>query len=703
MGVDRPTFSEHWSALAQLRPRLRATVHIERVQHRNRRWRVICDAASQRFFRMNEGAWRFVGLLDGSRTVDEAWRLAQRICGDEAPTQGEAVALLGQLWSNDLLQADVPPRAQAVLRSRKTRWKKQAAGWAWQFLFLRIPLVDPDAFLQRWQPAVRWMFSPVGAMLWGAVVVTGAAQLLGRWEAFFVQGQGVLAPGNLPLLYAAFVAVKLTHELGHAFACKALAEKQGLRAEVRTLGLMLLVALPFPYVDASASWLLRRRRDRALVAAAGVLAELFLAAVALIVWARTAPGVVHALAHNVVIIASVSTLLFNGNPLLRYDAYYLLSDWLDIPNLSQRARQQWVSLIKRRFYRLPRVLPTTESRTEAAVLTGYGVLAVAYRLFLAGAIALYLMRVAPVVGVALAALVVGGLAAAPLLRGLWWLAASPELAGRRLRAAATTMVLTTAALTPLAAIPAPHRTRAPAVAKPAQRAAIYASAAGFVEHVTPDGAHVQRGDVLVRLSDPEAHSELLQLQAEQRAIEAQLRQARTEHPALAQALQVRLETHKRKVQQVQRSIDALTVTAPFAGVWVAPHAAQAEGGYVERGAYLGELVDVSRMELRAVLSQRKVDALAQVDAPVRIRLWGGAVANGKVVRTAPAGVRDATPTSSRASADEPVFFLDVALDPHAPPVLVGERAVVELSLPPQPLLTQWASALRSTLLWRLSE
>jgi len=703
MGVDRPTFSEHWPAVAQLRPRLRATVQIERVQQRNRRWRVLCDAASQRFFRMNEGAYRFVGLLDGRRTVDEAWRLAQRAGGDEAPTQGEAVELLGQLWSNDLLQADVPPPAQAALRLQRLRWRKQAAGLTWRFLFIKAPLVDPDAFLERWVAATRWMFSPVGGAVWLLVVLAGIGHLLGRWDAFFAQSQGALSPSNLPLLYAAFVGVKLAHELAHGFACKALAQRQGLRAEVRTLGVMLLALLPFPYVDASASWLLRRRRDRALVAAAGVLAELFIAAVALIVWARSAPGAVHALAHNVVLIASVSTLLFNGNPLLRYDAYYLLSDWLDAPNLADRARQQLARLVRRYCFGLRRALPVAASGAEATALAVYGVLAFVYRLFLAGAIALYLLGLAPALGALLAAAAVGGLVVAPAARGVWWLLASPELTGRRSRAVLTTAALAMAVVAPLALAPAPRRVVAPATAQPARRAAVYASAAGFVERVAADGSRVEQGRTLVQLRDPAAQSELAQLQHEERALLAQLRRAQVEQPALAQALAARLESHRRRLEQLRREIAARTLRAPFDGVWIAPRAAQSTGRHVARGELLGELVDLSSVAFRAALSQGQAEALALADERVRVRLWGGAVADGLVVRAAPAALPDEALTQRRdGMGRDAVFHLDVALAPEETlPVLVGERATVELALPPQPLLRQGLAWLRRLLLWRL--
>jgi putative peptide zinc metalloprotease protein len=97
------------------------------------------------------------------------------------------------------------------------------------------------------------------------------------------------------------------------------------------MGVMFLVFFPLPYVDASSAWAFRKKWQRAIVGMAGVMAELAAASIAAIVWTQTSTGTVHIIAYNVIFVASVSTLLFNGNPLLRFDAYYVLADLLEIP------------------------------------------------------------------------------------------------------------------------------------------------------------------------------------------------------------------------------------------------------------------------------------------------------------------------------------------------------------------------------------
>src|ERR1019366_7475566 len=156
--------------------------------------------------------------------------------------------------------------------------------------------------------------------------------------------RNVFASSNLVLLYLGIVVVKVLHELGHAAACKHFG------GQVHTLGVMLLFFSPLPYVDVTSSWSFRERWKRIAVASAGVIAELFVAGLAAIFWANTGPGVWHDLAFNMMIAAGVTTLLFNANPLLRYDGYYVFSDLIDLPNLYQRAQQMLIYLAEKYLF-----------------------------------------------------------------------------------------------------------------------------------------------------------------------------------------------------------------------------------------------------------------------------------------------------------------------------------------------------------------
>src|SRR5687768_6978761 len=169
MATLRPTFSESWYRVADLRVKLRPSAQISRQHYRGDRWYVVRDPAGNQFHRLSAPAYRFIGLLDGTRTVAEAWDLAGGQLADDAPTQPEVIQILSHLSSANLIDADVSPDAAVLLRRHKKMQQRRLQGRLMNVLFPRIPLWDPDRFLVRWMPLVRQMFSKVGAVIWLAV------------------------------------------------------------------------------------------------------------------------------------------------------------------------------------------------------------------------------------------------------------------------------------------------------------------------------------------------------------------------------------------------------------------------------------------------------------------------------------------------------------------------------------------------------
>jgi putative peptide zinc metalloprotease protein len=285
------------------------------------------------------------------------------------------IQLLGQLHQASLLQSDLAPDSRQLFERLRRHQQAQVRGALSSVLFLRIPLWDPDRFLRSLLALARPVFSWLGVVVWAAVVLLAAKTAIDHRDALFDRGQEVLAPGNLALLFGAFFLTKLLHEFGHAFACRVFG------GEVHQMGIMLLVFSPVPYVDATASWSFRERWRRVWVGAAGMYVELFIAALAVFVWANTGGGLLNSLAYNVIFVASVSTLLFNLNPLLRFDGYYILSDLADTPNLHQRSRTQMFSWAEQVLFGLPDPPRPAATRREAAFLGLFGIASGLYRIF----------------------------------------------------------------------------------------------------------------------------------------------------------------------------------------------------------------------------------------------------------------------------------------------------------------------------------
>ena len=452
----RPTFSESWYRVINLKPRLRPTAQISRQYYRGERWYVVRDAASNQFHRLNDAAYRFVGLLDGSRTVGEAWDLVGGQLADDAPTQPEVIQILSQLFAANLVETDIAPDATVLLRRHKKQMQRKFQGRLMNILFPRIPIWDCDRFVIRWMPIARVAFSRMGSVIWLATIIAAIAVLAPHWTDIKTAGASAVDlhsnPENAFWLWAVFVGIKFIHECGHAFSCRRFG------GEVHEMGIMFLVFVPTPYVDASTAWAFPSRWQRMFVGCAGMIVELFVAALCAFYWVATrdSGSLSTQLAYNAMLIASVSTLVFNANPLLRYDGYYILSDFTEIPNLQMRSREYILGLIKRHVFRVKATqpLPTPGLR---AWLFFYGIASTIYRMIVGVAIILMVTWQIPVIGVLMG---LGGVitwAITPIVKLFRYLTIEPELHRKRGRAWSFSLATVAVAVIVIGFIPFPIR------------------------------------------------------------------------------------------------------------------------------------------------------------------------------------------------------------------------------------------------------
>src|SRR5438105_1967461 len=203
----RPTFSESWYRVKNLKAKLRASAQISRQYYRGERWYVVRDPAGNQYHRLSDPAYRFVGLLDGRRTVGEAWDLAGGQLADDAPTQPEVIQILSQLYAANLVETDIPPDATVLLRRHKQLVKRQWQGRLMNILFPRIPLWDPDRFLMRWMPVVKPFLGKLGALLWLGMVFSAIFALAPEWKQLEAQIPHAIAPRHWPFLWAPFFLI----------------------------------------------------------------------------------------------------------------------------------------------------------------------------------------------------------------------------------------------------------------------------------------------------------------------------------------------------------------------------------------------------------------------------------------------------------------------------------------------------------------
>jgi len=367
--------NSHWYRVASLAPRLREGLALHPQRYRGQLWYVVEDRINGKHHRFDAAAYRLIQLFDGKSSVDQIWLRLAAQAGEHLPSQEDLLALLGQLHALDLLASDAVPDL-AELRERDARHARQQWKQRWlNPMALRVPLLDPDAWLAPLANTLRPVLNRWGLLAWLAWVMPALGLALMHCRELTQNfAEQLLAFDNLILLALVFPLVKLLHELGHGIACKL----HG--GEVHDAGVMLLLFLPVPYVEASSAWTFADKRARMLVGAAGILVELGVAAGAFYLWLLQEPGIAKAMAYNVAVLASVTTVLFNGNPLLRYDGYYVASDLLEIPNLAPRANQYWRYLVERHVLRRERAVSPVSAPGEAGWFFAYAPLSFAYRL-----------------------------------------------------------------------------------------------------------------------------------------------------------------------------------------------------------------------------------------------------------------------------------------------------------------------------------
>ena len=696
-------FSPSWYRVATLAPRLRSHAQLHRHQYRGQIWYVLQDRSNERFHRFSPAAYAFIGLMDGQRTVQDIWELSSTKLGDDAPTQPEVVQLLSQLHAADVLQCDIPPDIAELLhrheRTQQKKWQRRAMSiFAWQF-----PLFDPERFLQILLPFVRPCFGWVGVLLWLCMVIPAVLIGAAHWSDLTSNILDLMTtPQNLLLLWFLFPIIKALHEFGHAFAVKAFG------GEVHEMGIMLLVFSPVPYVDASASSAFTSKWQRAVVGAAGMIVELVIAAVAMFVWVSAEPGTVRMLAYNTIMIAGISTVLFNANPLLRFDGYYILADLIEMPNLRQRANNYLGYLCERYLFgraeaQVPHAMPG-----ERTWFVGYSVTSFIYRIFVVFAILMFLTDQFFALGVFFALLTSITWFVLPLGKGLSYLFTSPRIRRVRGRALAVTSGAMAVIVVALCLIPVPFRTRAEGVVWIPEEAIVRAGADGFVEQVVAvPGSNVSQGDVLVLCQDSLLTTQVTVLEGQLREIEARIREQISESMVKAKILEEEQRYIEEKLVRAREQVRDLVITAKVAGTLVLPRAEDLPGRFVHRGDVLAHVVDLNTLTVRAIVDQADIDLIRHSMKAVQVRLAERLASpiDAAVKRLVPAA-SDELPSPALGSegggqvpmdpkdpkgqkALRKVFQVDLQLPVEQAVVNVGGRVYVRFDHGWESLMAQW--------------
>jgi len=707
-------FSDHWYRVASLQPALKPQVTISKHDYAGEQTWVLVDSLSGTQHRLGAAAYYMVARMNGVRTVQAIWDSSMVELDATAPTQTEFIEFLGRLHSAELLQTDISPDLAALMQRTRTKRAQKNKRKLLNPLYLKFPLVDPDEFLERLSPIGRVLFSPYFVAFWLLSMVWGILMLNTHWNELVLSTDDTFtSPSNLVLLAVAFVVMKLLHELAHGLAVK----RWG--GEVREMGIVMLVLLPIPFVDASAANGFADKYKRVSTSAAGIMVELFLASLALTVWVAVEPGLVQQVAVNVMVIGAVSSFFFNGNPLLRFDGYYVLADLLEIPNLASRSQGYLGHLTRRFLVGSLDEISTAKDRREAIWLGSYGVLSFAYRIFLLFVIALFLSETFLALGILLAVWAAATQIVWPILKGARTLMQLSQSMLQKVRLYCTTGMACTAVYVWCFIVPLPNTTYADGIVWLSEEAVVRSNTDCFVsELLIAPGQRVQPGTPLIDCANEALRTQGDVLRSQIQALQMEYRGYGLREQVKRKMLADEIASLTAELDLVRGRIKGLRVDSRANGKFIPASTQQLAGRFFEQGEALGYVLRSDDLTIKAALPQRDID-LVGAYRRVQVRFPGQAnsVQEANVRREVPAPT-EVLPSAvlgsmggGRLAVDrsdpkglllqEPVYLVDLDLEDAQIPPLVGLRTHVLFERASSPVAQQWSRSLRQLFMRRL--
>lgn len=583
-------------------------------------------ATTSDFYRIGYPEYVFVSLLNGHTSFAQALAVTSQKLGSGSLNQFQAMTVYSWLLDNGLASfSDADAAASGGMSTVRSSgaadrwWKKLNPLW------LKIPLGRPAGFLKAIQPVFGWIFSGPAFVLWTILVIAATIVLSNEWSKFWSDSANVIARENWVWLLAAWIGLKCVHETAHGLVCL----RYG--GNIRETGFVLAVFTPLAYVDASSSWSFRSRWHRIHTAAAGIYIELLMASIAMLVWSHSDSALIRHILQNVIIMASVSTLVFNLNPLMKFDGYYILSDLLQIPNLMTQSTQTVQDIARRLVFGESSSAPQTMGR-ERIILMTFGVLATIWRM----TVSLSLLIAASVLfhgaGIALAVAGVVMWFGRPLWRCLksldTWRLQQPE---RLVRAFAMIALCVSALAVLFFVVPAPVMITAPGIVEYTDGEVIRAVTPGFIQQVhVIDGQEVAAGELLVSLTNAEISARLADLQ--QRFAQEDLRQqtANRDHDGGALSVaQMNLESLKSQLAECQKQVTGLELRASQNGRIVVQNPERLLGTFARPGMELLTIGREDQKELQISIGQRDLaGSLQAVGNIVRMRIGTHGILTG---------------------------------------------------------------------------
>lgn len=569
------------------------------------------DPVAVRFYRVGRAEYLLISLLDGRTTLADAVISSARELGREAFSEQEATSVC--LW---LVETGLATPTEGTLDqlTQKTASLTSFFNPFW----MKVPLLQPERLLDLLLPVFRWLFSAPALFAMVLLWITAGVVIAGQSDSFWGDAREVFSSHNWLMLGAVWIGLKVVHEIGHGLCCRA----HGGR--VTEMGLVFVLLAPMAYVDVTSTWAFRSRWKRMHVAAAGILVELSIAAIAALLWTQATDSFTRHLLYNIVISASLTTLIFNINPLMRFDGYFILEDLLDLPNLGTTSQKWLQSKLARFFYGEHRSVPVPAGMTGWVIRT-YALLSAAWRLTVSGSLLAGAAVMFQGAGLTLAIGAIVLWYVKPAIEGLialgqrfrrdHWSAVRGVILGSVTAAAMGTLIFV---------LPSPFQRQAPGVVDYADLEVVRVSSPGFVEEIhVHSGQTVEAGAPLITLRNEDLVARVTDL-------ELAIEQSEARRIGLVNRREVGLAQIEQRNQQAQREqlaealarSEALIVRAPVRGRVLARQLPQQIGNYLKEGTEVVVIGDEQRKEVLASVDQRDLESFASTGELAQLRVVG---------------------------------------------------------------------------------
>jgi putative peptide zinc metalloprotease protein len=533
--------------------RKRPDLTAKKQHYQGRIYWVIKEPIGLNYFRFQEEEFALLEMLDGSASLDDLKRRFEERFAPEQISVAELGQFVGMLHRSGLVIADMPGQGVQLYKRRNERWWQELWGTLSNVLAVRFKGIDPERILNWIYPKVRWFFTTAAVLIFCTIILSAVTLVAVQFDVFYAKlptFHQFFQKGNWIWLGLVLAVTKVLHEFGHGLSCKHFG------GECHEMGFMLLVLTPALYCNVSDSWMLHNKWHRAAIGAAGMYVELVIAAFATYVWWFTEPGLLNQVALNAMFVCSVSTIMFNGNPLLRYDGYYILSDLTEIPNLRQKA----TTILSRKLGSWCLGLEEPDDpflpQRNQIFFALYSVASSVYSWFVTLSILWFLQKVfepygLQIIGQLIGLAAIGGL----VVRPLWQLLQYFRVPGRMEQIDKSrfkiTLCVAAGVLVFILFVPLPYRIFCSVDVEARDAETVYVEVPGtLVELLVKPGQAVEKGQLLARLDNVDLRLSVADLKGRHDQLQSQLDSLLRERYRDPQANQ--------EVPRVQESLDAVT-------------------------------------------------------------------------------------------------------------------------------------------------